>query len=132
MQVNLLHHSRAFKNLHEAFTPRNNVAYAAKFLKTLKNTTNSWAHAVGYYHSKAAKYYQPYCSLVFNEWQKVRGLRVNTSPRVQLASSEVRSYSTFLPSYYSLFDKEISEKLHKLGRKTIAKKPPKFFTNLYK
>ena len=31
MQVNLLHHSDAFKNLDEAFTPIANVNYAAKF-----------------------------------------------------------------------------------------------------
>lgn len=130
MQVNLLHHSKAFKTLEEAFTPQNNVSYAAKYFMELRKATSSWTHAVGYYHSKASKYYKPYCSLVLNEWKKVRNRPVNMSVRVQQASSDVKSKISFLPSYYSLIDNKISEKLHKLGRQSItSKKAPKFFTN---
>ena len=130
MQVNLLHHSKAFKTLEEAFTPKNNVAYAAKFFLELRKNSNSWTHAVGYYHSKSSKYYKPYCSLVFNEWNKAKHRVVNMSPKVQKASSEVKSKISFLPSYYSLVDTKISAKLHKLGRQSInTKKAPKFFTD---
>jgi hypothetical protein len=128
MQVNLLHHSDAFKTLEEAFTPKYNVAYAAKFFMQLKNTYNSWTHAVGYYHSKAARYYKPYCTMVYNTWKKVRDLAINHSPRVQQAASEIKS-NIFLPSYYSLIDTKISAKLHQLGRKTLIRNAPKFFTN---
>jgi hypothetical protein len=129
MQVNLLHHSKAFKTLEEAFTPRNNVAYAAKYFMELKNSTNSWTHAVGFYHSKAPKYYEPYCSLVFNEWKKIRNRPINTSVRIQQASCDVRSKISFLPSYYSLIDTKISAKLHRLGKQSIARHAPRFFTN---
>lgn len=128
MQVNLMHHSRAFKNLEEAFTPKYNVNYAAKYFMRLKNIHKTWTNAVGYYHSMAAKYYRPYCSLVFNEWRKVMNHPVNTSIKVQFASSNPRSKISFLPSYYSLIDKKISDKLHKLGRMSILKSAPKFFT----
>ncbi|MBQ7674282.1 MAG: transglycosylase SLT domain-containing protein [Alphaproteobacteria bacterium] len=129
MQVNLMHHSHAFRNLEEAFTPKYNVSYASKFFMQLKNEYKTWTNAVGYYHSKAAKHYKPYCSLVFNEWKKSANLPVNTSLKVQQASSNVKSKISFLPSYYSLVDKKISEKLHKLGRMSIARTAPKFFTN---
>ncbi|MDR1561328.1 MAG: transglycosylase SLT domain-containing protein [Holosporaceae bacterium] len=128
MQVNLLHHSKAFKTLEEAFTPKYNVAYAAKFFMELKKESNSWTHAVGYYHSRASKYYKPYCFLVLNEWKKVKNIPVNISPRVQQASSEIKSKIPYLPSFYSLIDSKVSEKLHKLGRQSITRSIPKFST----
>lgn len=127
MQVNLMHHSKAFKTLEEAFTPKNNVAYATKYFLDLKKMTNSWTNAVGYYHSRTAKHYKRYCSLVFNEWKNVRNLQINSSPVVQRASSEIKSRISFLPNYYSLIDEDLSAKLHKLGRQSITRKPPKFF-----
>lgn len=127
MQVNLLHHSTAFKNLEEAFTPKANVNYAAKFFLGLKNAYNSWTHAVGYYHSKAAKHYKPYCSLVYNTWNRVRNVQVRDTPVISRAASEIKSNISFLPSYYSLVDNNISAKLHQLGRKTLVRSTPKFF-----
>ena len=127
MQVNLLHHSTAFKNLEEAFTPKANVNYAAKFFLSLKNAYNSWTHAVGYYHSKASKHYKPYCSIVYNTWNKVRNVQVRDTPVIAKAASEIKSSISFLPSYYSLVDNNISAKLHQLGRKTLVRSTPKFF-----
>jgi hypothetical protein len=129
MQVNLLHHDNAFKTLEEAFTPKYNVDYAARFFINLKNTYNSWTQAVGYYHSRAARYYKPYCAVVYNTWTNVRNRVINFSPKVQQASSEIKSNISFLPSYYSLVDSKISAKLHQLGRKTLHRGVPKFFTN---
>lgn len=128
MQVNLMHHPRAFKSLEEAFTPKYNVDYAAKFFTELKKTYSSWTHAVGYYHSKAAKFYKPYCSAVYDTWNKVRNRVINASPRIDQASSEIKSKISFLPSYYTLMDNSLSAKLHQLGRKTLNRGVPKFFT----
>ncbi|GHU16324.1 hypothetical protein FACS189472_01120 [Alphaproteobacteria bacterium] len=127
MQVNLLHHSKAFKNLEEAFTPKNNVAYAANFLAELRKDAKSWTHAVGYYHSRASKYYKPYCNLVYNAWRNVHDNKLNPSLRVCKAAADVKSNISFLPSYYSLADKEMTSKLHKLGQQSIARGVPKFF-----
>ncbi|MDR0968465.1 MAG: transglycosylase SLT domain-containing protein [Holosporaceae bacterium] len=129
MQVNLMHHGKAFKNLEEAFTPKYNVDYAARFFTELKNAHNSWTHAVGYYHSHAAKYYKPYCSLVYKAWTNARGRPINTAPRVRQASAEVKSSISFLPSYYALADRKISARLHQLGRRTLNRGVPKFFLN---
>jgi hypothetical protein len=127
MQVNLMHHANAFRNLEEAFTPKYNVDYAARFFLQLKNAYNSWTHAVGYYHSRAAKYYKPYCNSVYNTWANVRKHIVNYAPKVRLAAADMKSRISFLPSYYSLTDSAIAAKLHQLGRKSLNRNPPKFF-----
>ena len=51
MQVNLLHHPKAFESLAAAFDPARNVAYATRFLIELKAQWGSWTRAVGNYHS---------------------------------------------------------------------------------
>jgi hypothetical protein len=127
MQVNLMHHSKAFKTLEEAFTPKYNVDYAARFFTNLKNMNRSWTHAVGYYHSRAKKYYRPYCAAVYNAWIKVRGRPINMAPGVRQASADVKSKISFMPSYYSLVDAKTSAKLHQLGRKTLNRSAPRFF-----
>ncbi len=126
MQVNLMHHSKAFKNLEEAFTPRANVAYASKFFAGLKETHGTWTKAVGYYHSKAAKFYKPYCSLVYAAWKNAKTFVINNSVAVQKAARKIKSHISFLPSYYSLVDNSISAKLHQLGQKTINRPSPCF------
>ena len=42
MQVNLGYHGHAFASLAEALEPASNVAYAAQFLKQLREETRSW------------------------------------------------------------------------------------------
>ena len=82
---------------------------------------------MGYYHSKAARHYKPYCSMVYNTWNRVRNVQVRDTPRISKAASEIKSSISFLPSYYSLVDNSISAKLHQLGRKTLVRSTPKFF-----
>jgi hypothetical protein len=72
MQVNLMHHPHAFKSLHEAFDISRNVAYAAQFLRDLREQYTSWHKAVGCYHSCTAALHFPYRQRVFGTWDKVR------------------------------------------------------------
>jgi hypothetical protein len=51
MQVNLLHHPRAFASLEEAFDPLANLRYAAAFLRSLHARSGDWAQATASYHS---------------------------------------------------------------------------------
>lgn len=133
MQVNLLHHGNAFKDLEEAFTPKKNIMYAALFFLELKNTYNSWTHAVGYYHSRTAKFFKPYCVNVYKEWANVckkNQINKNTSKEnTRLASVNIKTKKSFLPSYYSLSDNEEIRKLHQLGSQTLVRNVPKFLTN---
>ena len=51
MQVNLMYHPAAFKDLDTAFDPPANAAYAARFLLALHAQARDWNLAAAYYHS---------------------------------------------------------------------------------
>ncbi len=51
MQINLKYHPNAFTSLEQAFSPRSNVAYGAKFLSEKYIQHGDWISAVGNYHS---------------------------------------------------------------------------------
>lgn len=71
MQVNLHHHAKAFANLDEAFDPQMNVAYAASFLRSLFQQSNSWKQASADYHSKEPMRGSRYVDMVYNSWQTI-------------------------------------------------------------
>jgi hypothetical protein len=52
MQINLSNHPEAFTNLHQAFDPKYNIEYAANFLKSHYDLSESWEQAVAFYHSR--------------------------------------------------------------------------------
>lgn len=68
MQINLRYHPDAFKNLNEAFEPRYNVEYAAKFLTRLFKETKSWTQAAGRYHSSNPERHMYYREKVLGFW----------------------------------------------------------------
>lgn len=51
MQINLNYHPDAFDSVKEGFDARNNVEYAAKFLRRLYDSRGSWHEAVACYHN---------------------------------------------------------------------------------
>lgn len=56
MQINLVYHAKAFKNLEDAFDPQKNVEYGARFLKSLyKRKGNNWIKAATAYHSSVPR-----------------------------------------------------------------------------
>lgn len=78
MQVNLMHHPKAFKNLEAAFDPATNVAYAARFLKELHGKSGSWVSAVASYHSKDVRRGHPYMLRVLKIWMSPPGGKATT------------------------------------------------------
>ena len=72
MQVNLLHHPDAFASLEEAFDPAANVAYAARFLKDLREEQRCWPQAAAHYHSATPDFGGPYRLKVYGLWAQVR------------------------------------------------------------
>lgn len=84
MQVNLLAHPDAFANLDEAFEPATNVAYAARFLVGLHDSTQNWPTAGAYYHSQTPSEAAPYKAKLLSTWDKAKG---HSDGRLQLASA---------------------------------------------
>ncbi len=64
MQVNLMYHPTAFRNLDEAFDPGANADYAARFLVSLHAETGDWQKAAGLYHSQTLALAVPYAQKV--------------------------------------------------------------------
>lgn len=71
MQINLKHHPHAFKSLEEAFDPQLNIAYGAKFLKSLYEKSGNWHTAVAYYHSASPKFHNTYKQKVLRNWNRL-------------------------------------------------------------
>ena len=69
MQVNLMYHPDAFASLEEAFDPRANAIYAAKFLNTLYAEAKDWPRAIAGYHSETPALGDAYRVLVMARWQ---------------------------------------------------------------
>jgi hypothetical protein len=82
MQVNLLAHPDAFASLEEAFEPRNNVGYAARFLNELHEQAGSWPQAGAWYHSQTPELAAPYKAKLMQVWDA----SLHHQPSVQLAS----------------------------------------------
>jgi hypothetical protein len=88
MQINLKYHPEAFADLEEAFDPAANVAYAAAFLKALRNDKGSWAKAVAHYHSATPERYIRYRTKVFAAWRDERRRAVKVDSAADLARAE--------------------------------------------
>lgn len=71
MQVNLHHHAEAFDSLDEAFDPATNVAYAARFLRSLYDAHQDWMTAASHYHSATPELGARYRSKVLAAWTGV-------------------------------------------------------------
>jgi hypothetical protein len=94
MQINLHYHADAFDTLSDAFDPKQNAAYAAKFLKKLKKPSNSWLDAAGTYHSSTPDKKAYYLGKVTAHWNAERGLKSVASapakPLTKVASASSR------------------------------------------
>ena len=67
-QVNLMFHPHAFASLEEAFDPRGNSAYAARFLNALYAESRDWQRAIAAYHSETPALGDAYRVLVMARW----------------------------------------------------------------
>jgi hypothetical protein len=68
-QINLMYHPHAFASLEDAFDPRSNAAYAARFLNALYGAGKDWAHAIAAYHSETPALGDAYRVLVMSRWR---------------------------------------------------------------
>ncbi len=105
MQINLWYHPDAFASLSDAFDPKTNVQYAAKFLSNLKSQWGSWREAVRRYHSADLSRGHAY------------------EQRVTQNKSDLRttSYATMQPAHRALNSKSHNRKTPELVQAERAK-----------
>ena len=73
MQINLAYHGKAFKSVEEAFDPKKNVEYGARFLKDLyKKKGNDWIKAAMAYHSSVPAKARVYKKKLANAYETVK------------------------------------------------------------
>lgn len=74
MQINMVYHPNAFKNLEEAFNPESNIEYARRFLTGLHKSTGSWIQAAANYHSTSPRLNLNYQTKILKIWREVSGV----------------------------------------------------------
>ena len=72
MQINLVHHKDAFKNLEDAFDPETNIRYGAKFLAKLYGDKKDWIDATMAYHSSIEKKALIYKNKIVTAYEQVK------------------------------------------------------------
>lgn len=87
MQVNLIYHGHEFASVADALEPAHNVAYAARFLKRLREETESWARATARYHSRHPVRGPAYREKVFRLWDELLRRPAIERPSIRLAGS---------------------------------------------
>jgi hypothetical protein len=81
MQLHYASHRRHFKSVEAMIEPENNIAHAAKLLKSLERRHGSMERAIKLYHSPSPTYHNRYKNRVYGIWAKIRGPR---KPRQEL------------------------------------------------
>lgn len=70
MQLNYYWHGKEFENIEDMIKPEKNIAYAASYLKSLKDQHGSWRKAIRYYHSAKRELNGKYSKKVILTWLK--------------------------------------------------------------
>lgn len=89
MQVNLLHHPTAFRDLDAAFDPPTNAAYAVRFLSALYGQTKDWSLATAMYHSQTQERGEDYQRRVFGRVMTPMGPPTGKSLNLSAPSTTV-------------------------------------------
>ncbi len=69
MQINLMYHPEAFRNLEQAFEPKYNIGYAAQFLRNKFAQARNWQGAIGLYHNIDPQINKNYIKQVYSAWR---------------------------------------------------------------
>jgi hypothetical protein len=99
LQVNLMYHPGAFTTVEDAFDPRVNAVYAARFLNALYADGRDWARAIAAYHSETPALGNAYRVLVMARWQNgdVRAVAPVATAYGDFVRRDV-AYGAFAPS----------------------------------
>jgi hypothetical protein len=99
LQINLQFHPAAFASLEQAFDPRANASYAARFLNSLHAARHDWKPAIAAYHSETPVLGADYRERVLALWKDPgrsgEGLGLAIAYRDFLPRHEL--YADFMP-----------------------------------
>ena len=84
MQISLKYHGQNFENFNQILDPKNNVEYAAKFLKSLYSKHKTWNEAISRYHSSVPKRKIRYLKKVKSYWSDLRQKKIKMDIVVEL------------------------------------------------
>ena len=77
MQISLKYHGQNFENFNQILDPKNNIEYAAKYLKSLHSKHKTWNEAISRYHSSIPKRKKKYLKKVQTYWADLRQKKIN-------------------------------------------------------
>jgi hypothetical protein len=100
LQVNLMFHPTAFASLEEAFDPRANALYAARFLDALRSGSHDWLRAIAAYHSQTPVLGDDYRQRVLALWRDpgLSGQGLGLAAAYQDFAPHSQVYSDFAPN----------------------------------
>ncbi len=98
MQINLMHHPKAFGSLEQAFDPQANANYAARFLTQLHDQTGDWVRAAGMYHSATPDLAAGYQRLVMAAWPQERQEGGTTAGGPAMMTQLARAWRSTMPA----------------------------------
>ena len=90
MQISLKYHGKNFKNFNQILDPKNNVEYAAKFLRSLYSKHKTWNEAISRYHSSKPKRKIKYLKKVQSYWSDLRQKKIKTELLVNIDEIDKR------------------------------------------
>ena len=114
MQINLKYHPNAFTDLNQAFEPRANVTYAARFLASLRKEAKSWQQAIEWYHSRDGRRGHEYRKKVYSHWRQAQ----TDVYRAHQALAQVNN--GIIPASLAADDGPMAEPLIKIHRGTAG------------
>ena len=88
MQINLAMHPHAFASLDEAFDPRTNAAYGARFVMSLFQASGSWGAAITSYHSRTPQHAAEYARRILAVWPQAVAYGLSDRAPQQARSDE--------------------------------------------
>ncbi len=123
MQVNLVHHADAFESLEEALDPAANVAYAARFLRRLRDRDGSWSSAAGRYHSGNPEHGLPYRDKVVAAWRALGDGGAPSPSDSEVAAASIGTWAPLAaepPARPATVDQARTHRLNRLGAERLA------------
>lgn len=111
MQINIKYHSKAFKNLDDAFNPELNISFAASYLKKLYTLHQSWDRAIGYYHSTNPSFYNLYLNKISKKLIALSDFyeKQNNTSLVRFHSYKTKGFSLKKPQRFPVFYSKVNQ-----------------------